>query len=216
VMQERNKEDLALKIAQWVDKLRHISANGGKFAQNIYDKENYQTIQNIAIEMTALIAGKSFDEIEPFRDSFFMRPTPIAVCDAAVFNEEGKILLIRRFDTKKWAMPGGGTDVGETPAQAALREALEETGYHAEAVALVAIHDSRLHNSRSPVQMYQMTFLCKLLAKERENPPSHAHETLEIGWFSEAELPEDIDDNHITRLPEAFRVYKGDYKAAFD
>lgn len=215
-MQEQNKTDLALKIAQWADKLRHISANGGRFAQNIYDQENYHNIQNIAIEMMALATETTSEELEPLRETVFMRPTAVATCDAAIFDDTGKILLIRRFDTKRWAMPGGATDVGETPAQAAVREALEETGYHSEAVALVAIHDGRFHKSRSPIHLYQMTFLCKLIDKEPENPPSHGHETLEIGWFSEEELPEDIDYNHVTRLPEAFRVWKGDTRAAFD
>jgi ADP-ribose pyrophosphatase YjhB (NUDIX family) len=215
-MSEDNNGDLTLKLAGWADKLRHISANGRRFSQNVYDKENYETIQNMAMEMTALLAGKSFEEIEFFRDSFFMRPSPVVVCDAAIFDAKGRILLIQRADNQKWAMPGGGTDVGETPSQAAVREALEETGYHSEAVAVVAVHDSRFHRAIAPYHMYQLTFLCKLLDLPREDPPSHGHETLGVGWFSETELPEDISLNHINRIPEAFRVYNGDYKAAFD
>ncbi|WP_201370110.1 NUDIX domain-containing protein [Ktedonobacter robiniae] len=37
----------------------------------------------------------------------------------------------RRERFLRWAMPDGGLDVGETPAQGAVREALEETGLRA-------------------------------------------------------------------------------------
>lgn len=52
---------------------------------------------------------------------------PFVAADAAVFREE-RILLIRREDNGLWAMPGGLTDVGETWAQSAEGELLEEAG----------------------------------------------------------------------------------------
>jgi 8-oxo-dGTP pyrophosphatase MutT (NUDIX family) len=48
--------------------------------------------------------------------------------DALVCDGEGRLLLVRRADDGCWAMPGGWVDPGETPAQAAVRETLEETG----------------------------------------------------------------------------------------
>ncbi len=206
----------AQKLAEWADQMRHISAQGLIFSQTIYDKDNYKIIQDIAVGMLAMATGLSDEEIEPMRLTHFVRPTPFATCDAAIIDEEGRMLLIRRADNGKWAMPGGGSDVGEPPAQGAIREALEETGVHAEPIALVGVHDSRLHNSRSPFQLYQMTFLCRPLPIPREVPSSHANEVLETAWFSETELPPDLDPNHITRIPEAFRVWRGDKAAFFD
>jgi 8-oxo-dGTP pyrophosphatase MutT (NUDIX family) len=46
----------------------------------------------------------------------------------AVVNEAGDVLMIRRTDNGNWAFPGGGVDLGESVAQAAVRETLEETG----------------------------------------------------------------------------------------
>lgn len=53
---------------------------------------------------------------------------PIA---AAVIVRDGKVLLIRRRlreGTLLWALPSGGVEAGETPAEAAQRESLEEVG----------------------------------------------------------------------------------------
>jgi hypothetical protein len=45
--------------------------------------------------------------------------------NAAVINEAGDLLLIRRTDNGNWALPGGAIDLGESVAQAAVRETLE-------------------------------------------------------------------------------------------
>jgi ADP-ribose pyrophosphatase len=49
----------------------------------------------------------------------------------AVAIHEGRVLLVRRLRPPgqgQWAIPGGKVDLGETLAQAAEREILEETG----------------------------------------------------------------------------------------
>ena len=46
----------------------------------------------------------------------------------AVRNDAGRLLLIHKVDNDLWALPGGGMDLGESIADAALREVAEETG----------------------------------------------------------------------------------------
>jgi putative (di)nucleoside polyphosphate hydrolase len=47
-----------------------------------------------------------------------------------LLNEKGKVFAARRIDTRSeaWQMPQGGIDQGETPAQAVMRELMEEIG----------------------------------------------------------------------------------------
>jgi ADP-ribose pyrophosphatase YjhB (NUDIX family) len=43
-------------------------------------------------------------------------------------DAEGRILVVRPTYTKEWMLPGGRVERGETPHEAAIREAREETG----------------------------------------------------------------------------------------
>lgn len=206
----------AQQIALWADKLRDISAMGGLFAQNPYDKDNYTTIQTIAMSLLALATAETLADMEPLRAPIFARPTPITVGDGAVIDDNGRILLIRRADNGKWAMPGGALEVGETPSAGVIREVHEETGMTVESVALVAIHDSRFCHTPTRHHLYHLTFLCRPVENCAVEIASHAQEVQEVAWFDTAHLPMDLDPGHAPRIPEAIRVWRGDRHAYFD
>ena len=145
-----------------------------------------------------------------------VRPTPIAVGDAAVIDDEGRILLIQRADNGLWAMPGGALEVGETPAEGVLREAFEESGVRAEAVALVGVFDSRLCKTVTRHHLYQFVFLCRPTNGHEAETPTHASETLGADWFPEDALPDNLDPGHAVRIPHAYRVWHGEGAPFFD
>lgn len=65
--------------------------------------------------------------------------TPALIADGAVFDPDGRVLLIRRKTEPFvgcYALPGGFVDIGETVEAACCREVEEETG--------VAVADSSL------------------------------------------------------------------------
>jgi ADP-ribose pyrophosphatase YjhB (NUDIX family) len=206
----------AERIALWSDRLRDVAAMGLLFSRNIHDETAFRTVQTIAMEMLALATGEPLAQIEPLRGTIFARPTPLAVGDAAVIDDEGRMLLIQRADNGKWAMPGGALEVGETPAEGVVREALEETGVRCRPVALVGVFDSRLCGTTSRHQLYQFVFLCEPLDCHEAMEPSHAVEVTDRGWFPESGLHENLDPGHRLRIPEAFRVWRGDGRAFFD
>jgi 8-oxo-dGTP pyrophosphatase MutT (NUDIX family) len=47
---------------------------------------------------------------------------------AAVRDDAGRLLLVRQRDFGVWSTPGGAIEPDETPADAVVREAWEETG----------------------------------------------------------------------------------------
>jgi len=89
----------AQRIALWADQLRDISAMGLIFCKNFHDRESFRRVQDIAIKMLALAIGEPLEHIEPLRAPIFSHPTPFAVGDAAIIDDDGNILLIQRAET---------------------------------------------------------------------------------------------------------------------
>ena len=64
-------------------------------------------------------------------------------CSASVFDsEKEKVLLIRRVDNDKWAVPGGYMEAGESFSEACKREVQEETGLEVNVKRLIGIYTS--------------------------------------------------------------------------
>ena len=74
------------------------------------------------------------------------KPNSIRVAVSAIVQDPtGRLLMIRRTDNDKYAIPGGGQDVGETLTQAVVREVEEETGIHVEVTGLIGLYSNPNH-----------------------------------------------------------------------
>ena len=109
--------------------------------------------------------------------------------NVVVGNEEGSILLIRRSDNGNWAVPGGAVDLGESVAQAAVRETLEESGIECEVTGIVGIYsDPRhviLYTSNGEVRQ---EFSIVLTARALSGQPTPSSESSEVRWVPSAEV----------------------------
>jgi 8-oxo-dGTP pyrophosphatase MutT (NUDIX family) len=214
-MTDTNSLSPSETIALWADKLRDLSAAGLKYSENIYDRDRYAALQEMAMEMLAFATTQPIETISPLKETVFSRMSPVVAGAAAVINSEGKILLMRRADDKLWVMPGGQMEVGESPAEAVARETYEETGIRCIPKALSGIYDSRIWDTGRVQHVYKFTFWCEPVSEQAE-APSHSYETLEIGWFDGSNLPEDLYQGHAKRIFDAYQVRKGNAQAHFD
>jgi ADP-ribose pyrophosphatase YjhB (NUDIX family) len=109
--------------------------------------------------------------------------------NAAVINEAGDLLLIRRTDNGNWALPCGAIDLGESVAQAAVRETLEETGIECEVTGIVGIYSDPRHvifyTSDSEVRQ---EFSIVLTARVLGGQPTPSSESSEVRWVPGTEL----------------------------
>lgn len=60
-----------------------------------------------------------------------------------VFDDEDRVLLVEHGDTGRWVAPGGCIEPDETPADAAARELLEETGLLAVPSRILGVYGGR-------------------------------------------------------------------------
>ncbi|GAA4966721.1 hypothetical protein GCM10023238_38150 [Streptomyces heliomycini] len=104
--------------------------------------------------------------------------TLIPASNLLVADETGAILLQRRRDTGQWALPGGAQDIGETAAQCAVRECLEETGIIAEVTGFLGVYTNPNHivayTDGEIRQQYENTYIA---APSAERPRSTTRPT---------------------------------------
>jgi ADP-ribose pyrophosphatase YjhB (NUDIX family) len=64
-------------------------------------------------------------------------------CSAAIFDtSHQRILLVRRIDNGRWAVPGGYMEPGESMTEACVREVMEETGLKVQVRRLISVYTS--------------------------------------------------------------------------
>ena len=109
--------------------------------------------------------------------------------NVVVVNDDGDILLIRRTDNDNWALPGGAIDLGESVAQAAIRETQEETGITPEIIGLVGIYTDPRHvihyTSNDEVRQ---EFSIVLTGRPLAGRPTPSDESREVRWVPAADI----------------------------
>ena len=109
--------------------------------------------------------------------------------NVVVVNGEGEILMIRRTDNDNWAVPGGAVDLGESVAQAAVRETREESGIECEITGLVGIYSDPKHvllyTSNGEVRQ---EFSIVLTARPLSGQPTPSSESSEVRWVPVSEV----------------------------
>ncbi|MFC5186026.1 NUDIX domain-containing protein [Actinomadura harenae] len=103
--------------------------------------------------------------------------------NVVVANGKGEILMIRRTDNDNWALPGGAIDLGESIAEAGVRETKEETGIDCEITGLVGLYSDPKHlihyTSNDEVRQ---EFSILLTARPTGGTPLPSDESREVVW----------------------------------
>lgn len=174
----------------WSRELQAIAQTGLAFTRDPYDRERYLALRALASSMLAAHTATSAGAIATLFDGETGYATPKLEVRAAVFDVHGRVLMVREsLDDHRWTLPGGWADVNLTPAENALKEVREESGYEAQVVKLAAVWDrARQGHPPSVFACTKLFFLCKVSGGEAR--PSL--ETSEVAWFARHELPLDL------------------------
>ena len=161
-----------------LDELQVIARNGLAYADGPYDRERYELLLTLTVEAYGTALDLPAPEVRARLASELGYVTPKVGCDAAAFDDEGRLLVIRRADDGRWSMPGGWMSPSEAPREAVAREVFEETGLVVEPVVLVDVFSRPAHSGWGPHGMVAIVFLCAVVGGEVRG----SHESLEVAW----------------------------------
>lgn len=110
------KTPLVPKWLVWARDLQALAQSGLAYAESPFDRERYESIMKIAADMMATGSNADMARVLDLFAGQEGYATPKAVVRAAVFDAQGRILLVREvLDQHRWTLPGGWADVNLTP-----------------------------------------------------------------------------------------------------
>lgn len=170
---------------RWLTSLQSIAQTGLTFSQDNFDKERYNALLEIAVQMATQISPKQFPVVQDLFHQEKGYATPKIDVRGAIFRSN-KILLVKEKSDQCWSLPGGWADVNQSPAEAIVKEIEEEAGYKSRVIKLLALLDKSKHDH--PPQWphaYKCFFLCEIVSGEG----GAGLETSDMGFFKRDALP---------------------------
>lgn len=118
-------------------------------------------------------------------------PNSIVIAlSAFVRDDAGRLLMIRRTDNDKHAIPGGRHELGETMTEAVIRETIEETGITVQVTGLIGIYSNPHHVMAYDDGEVRQEFSICFRARPVAGEPRTSDESSEVRWVDPAQLDE--------------------------
>ncbi|SDN09558.1 ADP-ribose pyrophosphatase YjhB, NUDIX family [Fictibacillus solisalsi] len=130
-----------------------------------------------------------------------------------LLNEENQVLLQKRADVGLWGIPSGHIEIGETVSEAAIREVKEETNLDIRIKKLIGVYSDPssqvfTYPNGKAVHFITTCFLAEIIGGELR---CNSSESLEIKFFEQQNLPQDLLKMHPRWLKDALANRKSAY-----
>jgi ADP-ribose pyrophosphatase YjhB (NUDIX family) len=205
-------------LHRWSAALSAIARTGLGFTESLYEKERFEEILHVAADIETVansrdtldrgdVVAEWLSQVVPGVPGYV---TPKVAVGAAVANDKGQLLLIKRSDSGVWLYPTGWADVGYSAAEVVVKEVKEETGIEVEPIRLIAVLDG-LRVGFTRIALYSLVFYCKAVGGELQ---PHPLECDDVGWFSPTQLPSPLAG--VERWGEhVFAAIRGEHRDVF-
>jgi ADP-ribose pyrophosphatase YjhB (NUDIX family) len=170
--------------------LAAMAQNGLTYATDRYELARYRRLRAAAAEILAVLGSCDPGELHAVLAADGGHATPKVDVRGALFDQAGRVLLVREKRDGRWTLPGGWADALDPPAVAVEREFAEEAGLRVRATRLVAVHDGSRRNGHgaSPWHIYKLFFFVERL--DAADPVAGLDgETTDVSFFTADSLP---------------------------
>ena len=116
-------------------------------------------------------------------------------CSGVLILRDHQILFQRRSDNGNWGLIGGLVEMNETYAEAAIREAKEETGLDIRLQSFLGIYHNHdmVWSNGDQAHVISAFFTAEIMKGE----PRIDEESLELRFFPEDDIPLLVHEDHI-------------------
>jgi ADP-ribose pyrophosphatase YjhB (NUDIX family)/rhodanese-related sulfurtransferase len=173
-------------VVALAEELQAIGRAGLHFATDPFDRERYERLVDLAARTYAQMGSVDNPVI---RDRFAQEVgciTPKVGADAAIVDEEGRLLLVERADDRCWGLISGWVEPGEHPAETVVREAKEEVGLDVAVGELLGVFHRPASSATGPHAVVSVVYRTTVTGGEITLQP---HEVLAVRWWHADDVP---------------------------
>jgi ADP-ribose pyrophosphatase YjhB (NUDIX family) len=168
-----------------LDELQSIARTGLNYSTDPYARAHYARL----LELSAMHYARALDLAEPEvrarLEGELGSITPKVGADAAILDDDGRILLVERSDDRCWGLPAGWVEPNEAPVRTVVREAREELGLEIEPLQLVDVMFRPASAAYGPHAVVSVVYLCGV----RGGDLNLSHEVLAARFWGIDDVP---------------------------
>ena len=157
---EPTKEPATASLLNLLEEVRAVAQTGLGFSRALFDRVRYQHLLAVVSREYAALGPLDAAQVSDRLVADLGYATPKVGVSAAVFEPDGRILLVNRVQDQTWCLPGGWADVNMTPEQSCAKEAVEETGLEVTVGPLIRIRTRLPGEFGSPHTSFHLLYLC--------------------------------------------------------
>lgn len=198
----------------WAKHIQAIAQTGLTYSTDVFDRERYEQLRKISVEIMAQYTSTDEERIyDLFANETGYQTPKVAV--RGVVCRDHKMLLVKELSDGKWTLPGGWADIGLTPAEVAVKEIEEESGFETKPIRILAVLDSERHHPPSPYHVYIIFVQCEITGGDRKP----GVETCEVGFYDEDSVPSELSEGRTTKSEIRMlfdKLRRSSFEAEFD
>jgi ADP-ribose pyrophosphatase YjhB (NUDIX family) len=162
-----------------LDEVRAIARTGLHYCDDPFDRARYERLLELAAREYAERSDLDAPAVRARFDAEIGYQTARVGADAAVFDGDDRLLLVRRVDDGKWGLIAGWVDPNESPAHTVVRELFEEVGMRGRVERLVGAFFREARSGEHPHGTVSIVYLCSILGGKLR---PQLHEVSEVAW----------------------------------